>query len=121
MKPREKRETGQSDLFKARLDQIVDMSHPLVKLAATINWGFLEQSFGAVYNDGPCHQGHGCSRASLNRVGAAYIARQHHFMTLLPHLASLYSCMGTKQEQVRRPERFFWAMSHGLSQHIPLR
>jgi len=53
MKPREKRETGQSDLFKARLDQIVDMSHPLVKLAATIDWGFLEQSFGAVYNDGP--------------------------------------------------------------------
>ncbi len=53
MKPREKRETGQSDLFKARLDQIIDMSHPLVKLAATIDWGFLEQSFGAVYNDGP--------------------------------------------------------------------
>ncbi len=53
MKPREKRETGQNDLFKARLDQIIDMSHPLVKLAATIDWGFLEQSFGAVYNDGP--------------------------------------------------------------------
>jgi IS5 family transposase len=53
MKPRERRETGQNDLFKARLDQIVDMSHPLVKLAATIDWGFLERSFGAVYNDGP--------------------------------------------------------------------
>ncbi len=53
MKPRERRESGQNDLFKARLDQIVDMSHPLVKLAAAIDWGFLEESFGAVYNGGP--------------------------------------------------------------------
>jgi transposase, IS5 family len=53
MRPRERRETGQNDLFKARLDQIIDMSHALVKLAATIDWSFLEQSFGAVYNDGP--------------------------------------------------------------------
>jgi hypothetical protein len=28
MKSRERRETGQSDLFKARLDQIIGMSHP---------------------------------------------------------------------------------------------
>ena len=43
MKPREKRETGQNDFFRARLDQIVDMSHLLVKLAAAIDWGFLNQ------------------------------------------------------------------------------
>jgi IS5 family transposase len=53
MRPRERRETGQNDLFKARLDQIVDMNHALAKLAGAIDWGFLEQSFGAVYNDGP--------------------------------------------------------------------
>ena len=53
MKPRERRETGQSDLFKARLDQIIDMSHPRVRLAQQIDWGFLEQKFGAVYSDGP--------------------------------------------------------------------
>jgi transposase, IS5 family len=29
------------------------MSHALAKLARAIDWGFLEQSFGAVYNDGP--------------------------------------------------------------------
>ena len=34
MRPKERRETGQSDLFRARLDQIVDPSHPLVRLAA---------------------------------------------------------------------------------------
>jgi transposase, IS5 family len=53
MRPRERRETGQSDLFKARLDQIVDLKHPLAKLARAIDWGFLEKTFGAVYSDGP--------------------------------------------------------------------
>jgi IS5 family transposase len=53
MKPREQRETGQQDLFKARLDQIIDMKHALVKLARLVDWGFLEERFGAVYTDGP--------------------------------------------------------------------
>lgn len=53
MKPRERRETGQSDLFKARLDQIIDMGHPRVRLAHRIDWGHLEGAFGAVYTDGP--------------------------------------------------------------------
>ena len=51
MRPKERRDGGQKDLFRARLDQIVDMGHPLAKLAATIDWGFLEQRFGAVYAD----------------------------------------------------------------------
>ena len=42
MRPKERRDGGQKDLFRARLDQIVDMSHPLPKLAATIDWDFLE-------------------------------------------------------------------------------
>ena len=53
MKPRERRETGQNDLFKARLDQIIDMSHPRVRLAQRIDWTFLEHQFGVVYSDGP--------------------------------------------------------------------
>src|SRR5262249_21208607 len=36
-----------------RLDQIIDMKHALVKLARAIDWGFLEQTFGAVYTDKP--------------------------------------------------------------------
>jgi len=28
MRPKERRDSGQSDRFKARLDQIVDMGHP---------------------------------------------------------------------------------------------
>jgi len=41
---RKRRETGQSDLFKARLGQIIEMSHPRVRLAQKIDWGILAQS-----------------------------------------------------------------------------
>ena len=51
MRPKERRNGGPKDLFGARLDQIVDMNHPLAKLAAVIDWGFLERSFGAMYTD----------------------------------------------------------------------
>jgi transposase, IS5 family len=53
MRPRERRESGQRDMFRARLDQIIDMNHALAKLARTIDWRFLEERFGAVYMDGP--------------------------------------------------------------------
>jgi transposase, IS5 family len=56
-KPREKRETGEQDLFRSRLDQIINMKHELVRLAQAIDWPVLEERFGAVYSDGP-----GCRR-----------------------------------------------------------
>ncbi len=53
MRPKEQRETGQTDLFRARLDQIVNPTHALVKLAAAIDWRFLEERLGSVYDDDP--------------------------------------------------------------------
>ena len=53
MRPKERRETGQTDLFRARLDQIINLEHEVARLARTIDWGFLETSFGAVYTDAP--------------------------------------------------------------------
>ena len=53
MRPRERRESGEQDLFRSRLDQVINMNHALVKLARTIDWRFLEEKFGAVYKDGP--------------------------------------------------------------------
>ena len=53
MRPRERRESGEQDLFRSRLDQVINMDHALVKLARTIDWAFLEQRFGAVYEDKP--------------------------------------------------------------------
>ncbi|BCH12569.1 hypothetical protein MesoLj131c_68270 (plasmid) [Mesorhizobium sp. 131-3-5] len=52
-RPREKRETGEQDLFRSRLDQIINMKHELVRLAQAIDWPMLEERFGAVYSDGP--------------------------------------------------------------------
>jgi len=37
MRPRERRETSEQDLFRSRLDQIIDMKHALVKLTRAID------------------------------------------------------------------------------------
>ena len=53
MRPNERRDSGQQDLLRSRLDQIVDPRHPLVKLSHGVDWQFLEQRFGASYTDRP--------------------------------------------------------------------
>ena len=53
MKPRELRQSDEQDLFRSRLDQIIDMEHPLVKLAVRVNWARLEAVCGEAYTDGP--------------------------------------------------------------------
>jgi transposase, IS5 family len=53
MKPRERRETDAQDLFRSRLDQIINLKHELVKLAKTVSWSFIEAKCGVVYTDGP--------------------------------------------------------------------
>jgi transposase, IS5 family len=55
MRPKERRESGEQDLFRGRLDQIIDLEHALVKLAQVIDWRFLEEKFGAIYTDKPGH------------------------------------------------------------------
>ncbi len=55
MRPKERRESGEQDLFRSRLDQIIDLDHALVKLARAIDWRFLEEKFGAAYTDKPGH------------------------------------------------------------------
>ena len=53
MRPKERRESGEHDLFRSRLDQIINLEHALAKLARSVDWRFLEDRFGAVYSDGP--------------------------------------------------------------------
>ncbi len=53
MKPRERRETGAQDMFRSRLDQIINLKHELVTLAKTVSWSFIEGKCGEVYADGP--------------------------------------------------------------------
>jgi transposase, IS5 family len=49
-KPRDER---QKDLFRPALEQIIDMGHPLVRLAVEMDWGFLERRFASVCATGP--------------------------------------------------------------------
>ena len=41
MRPKERRDSGQADLLRSRLDAIIDLDHALVKLSRTIDWSFL--------------------------------------------------------------------------------
>jgi len=52
-KPTHRRESGEQDLFRSRLDQIIDMRHELVFLSRRVDWSFLESRFDEVYSDGP--------------------------------------------------------------------
>ena len=52
MRPREQ-SRGQEDLFRSRLDQIINMNHELVRLAKTVSWETIEARCGEVYSDGP--------------------------------------------------------------------
>jgi len=49
-RPRDER---QKDLLRPALDQIIDLGHPLARLAGEIDWGFLDQRFASV-----CAPGH---------------------------------------------------------------
>ncbi len=52
MRPREQ-SRGQDDLFRARLDQIIDMGHELVRLGGLIDWPLIGRKLGVMYTDGP--------------------------------------------------------------------
>ncbi len=53
MRPANHQDSGQQDLLRSRLDQIVDPAHALVKMARAIDWRFLESKLDTVYRDGP--------------------------------------------------------------------
>jgi transposase, IS5 family len=52
MRPKQPKAEPQEDLFRARLENLVDPRHPLVRLAGLIDWGRFEAGFGALYTDG---------------------------------------------------------------------
>lgn len=52
MKPRTPTTVDQGDLYRARLDQILDPTHGLFQLARKVNWGFFEKEFGTLYVEG---------------------------------------------------------------------
>ncbi len=49
MKPRKEKKT--LEIFKVRLEEIIDKCHPLVKLTETINWKNIEEKLSKKYSD----------------------------------------------------------------------
>ena len=51
MRPGKRERTGSGDLFRARLDQIIDMRHELVQLADRIDWNWLDGELADCFSD----------------------------------------------------------------------
>jgi len=51
------RDDRQKDLLRPALEEIIDLGHPLVRLAREIDWGFLDQRFANVCAPGPGQPG----------------------------------------------------------------
>ncbi len=41
--------SDQGDLFRSRLDQILNRQHPLYRLADSIDWSLFDKDFGTLY------------------------------------------------------------------------
>jgi transposase, IS5 family len=51
------RDDRQKDLLQPALEEIIDLGHPLVRLAGEIDWGFLDRRFASVCAPGPGQPG----------------------------------------------------------------
>ena len=51
MRPKKHETTGEGDLFRARLDQIINMKHELVALAGELDWEWLDNEIAPLYSD----------------------------------------------------------------------
>ncbi len=49
MKPKKPKQRDHEDLFRSRLDQILDRRHPLYLLANQIEWSVFDKKFGSLY------------------------------------------------------------------------
>ena len=51
MRPKKREATTEGDLFRARLDQIIDMKHELVQLGGKIDWAWIDGEIAPLYSD----------------------------------------------------------------------
>ena len=51
MRPKQQQKAAHDDLFRARLDQIINMKHELVVLADKIDWAWLDDELAGCFSD----------------------------------------------------------------------
>src|ERR1700691_3661485 len=67
------RDDRQKDLLRPALDRIIDLGHPLVRLAGQIDWAFLEGRFASV-----CQAGSGHPPLPTRLVAGLFILKHMH-------------------------------------------
>ena len=51
MRPKKQAMTGAGDLFRSRLDQIINMKHELVRLAGQIDWDWIDDELAPLFSE----------------------------------------------------------------------
>ena len=73
MKPQPPQNQDQTELFRSRLDNQINMTHELVRLSALIDWTVFDDRFGALY-----HADKGCpGKPTRQMVGLLYLKHLH--------------------------------------------
>ena len=67
MRPKREPEQPQRELFQIDLEQLIDMSHPLVRLGHLIDWSSFEETLGETY-----HPSHGAPGISTRLMEALH-------------------------------------------------
>src|SRR5450432_127443 len=73
MQPKREPEQPRRELFQIDLEQLIDMSHALVRLGDVIDWHSLEQSLGSTY-----HPSHGAPGISTRLMVALHYLKYQH-------------------------------------------
>src|SRR5882762_5311836 len=73
MQPKPEPEQPQRELFQIDLEQLIDMSHSLVRLAHFIDWHSFEQTLGSTY-----HPRHGAPGISTRLMVALHYLKYQH-------------------------------------------
>lgn len=72
MRPKREAEQPQRELFQIDLEQLIDISHPLVRLGLCIDWQSLEQTLGSTY-----HPSQGAPGISTRLMVALHYLKYH--------------------------------------------
>jgi len=67
------RDDRQKDLLRPALEEIIDLSHPLVRLSGEIDWGFLDRRFSSV-----CTPGDGRPPLPTRLVAGLFLLKHMH-------------------------------------------
>jgi IS5 family transposase len=73
MQPKREAEQPQREMFQIDLEQLIDMSHPLVRLGDVIDWRSFEQTLGGTY-----HSSQGAPGISTRLMVALHYLKYQH-------------------------------------------